>query len=81
VRRAACVEGRRVGTGVSYGLGRLLNAIGPLVIAGLYTGVGYRSVFYFIAGAWLVGAVTLAVFGPRTARSGWRPAGLRPTAP
>ena len=60
------IRGRSLGTGVSYGLGRLSNAIGPLVIAGLYTGVGYRSVFFFIAGAWLVGAVTLAVFGPRT---------------
>ena len=60
------IRGRSLGTGVSYGLGRLSNAIGPLVIAGLYTGVGYRSVFYFIAGAWLVGAITLAVFGPRT---------------
>ncbi|WP_432561703.1 MFS transporter [Kineococcus sp. SYSU DK003] len=59
-------RGRSLGTGVSYGLGRLSNAVGPLVIAGLYSGSGYRSVFYFIAGTWLVGAVVLAVFGPRT---------------
>lgn len=35
-------------------------------MAALYAGSGYRSVFLFIAGTWLVGAVVLAVFGPRT---------------
>jgi putative MFS transporter len=59
-------RGRSLGTGVSYGLGRLSNAAGPLIVAGLYTGSGYQSVFFFIAGTWLVGAVVLAVFGPRT---------------
>ncbi|MDT2005713.1 MFS transporter [Rhodococcus opacus] len=56
---------RSLGTGVSYGLGRLSNAFGPLIIAALYTGSGYQSVFYFIAGSWLIGAVALAVFGPK----------------
>jgi putative MFS transporter len=59
-------RGRSLGTGVSYGIGRLSNALGPLVIAAIYTGSGYQSVFYFIAGSWMVGALTLAVFGPRT---------------
>ncbi|WP_328451909.1 MULTISPECIES: MFS transporter [unclassified Amycolatopsis] len=57
---------RSLGTGVSYGLGRLSNAAGPLIVAALYNGSGYQSVFLFIAGTWLVGAVVLAVFGPRT---------------
>ena len=57
---------RSLGTGVSYGLGRLSNAFGPLIIAALYTGAGYKSVFYFIAGTWLFGALALAVFGPLT---------------
>jgi putative MFS transporter len=60
------IHGRSLGTGVSCGLGRLSNALGPLIIAALYTGIGYRSVFYFIAGTWLVGALTLALLGPRT---------------
>lgn len=59
-------HGRSLGTGVSYGLGRLSNAAGPLIIAALYNGTGYQSVFLFITGSWLLGAVTLAVFGPRT---------------
>ena len=59
---------RSLGTGLSYGLGRLSNAIGPLIIAALYTGAGYKSVFYFIAGTWLVGALTVGLFGPRTRR-------------
>ncbi|MDT7743475.1 MAG: transporter, putative metabolite:H+ symporter [Actinomycetota bacterium] len=59
---------RSLGTGISYGVGRLSNAAGPLVIAALYTGSGYRSVFVFIAGTWIVGALVVAVFGPRTRR-------------
>lgn len=31
-----------------------------------YNGHGYQSVFYFIAGTWLVGAIVLALFGTRT---------------
>ncbi|RDG39645.1 MFS transporter [Streptomyces corynorhini] len=57
---------RSLGTGVSYGLGRLSNAAGPLIIAALYNNTGYQSVFYFIAGTWIFGAVVLAIFGPRT---------------
>jgi putative MFS transporter len=57
---------RSLGTGVSYGLGRLSNAAGPLIVAALYNGSGYQSVFLFIAGTWLVGAIVLALFGPRT---------------
>ncbi|WP_410619690.1 MFS transporter [Amycolatopsis sp. cmx-8-4] len=67
---------RSLGTGVSYGLGRLSNAAGPLIVAALYTGSGYRSVFLFIAGTWLVGVVVLAVFGPRT-----RPSAVTPVEP
>ncbi|NBH09989.1 MFS transporter [Amycolatopsis sp. SID8362] len=62
-------RGRSLGTGVSYGLGRLSNAAGPLIVASLYNGSGYQSVFFFIAGTWLVGAVVLALFGPRTRRA------------
>lgn len=57
---------RSLGTAVSYGLGRLSNAVGPLIIAFLYNRSGYQSVFYFIAGTWLVGAIALALFGPNT---------------
>ncbi|WP_243789344.1 MFS transporter [Saccharopolyspora gloriosae] len=59
-------RGRSLGTSISYGLGRLSNAVGPLIIAALYNGYGYRTVFYFIAGTWVVGALALALFGPAT---------------
>ncbi|MGW2094581.1 MFS transporter [Promicromonospora sukumoe] len=62
-------KGRSLGTSISYGLGRLSNAVGPLIIAGLYSGHGYQTVFYFIAGTWVVGAVVLAIFGPATRRA------------
>ncbi|MEU1050916.1 MFS transporter [Streptomyces sp. NPDC005897] len=67
-------RGRSLGTSVSYGLGRLSNAAGPLIVAALYNGHGYRSVFFFIAGSWLVGALVLAVFGPRTRAARLAPA-------
>ncbi|ETI69952.1 MFS transporter [Neobacillus vireti] len=60
------VEARAVGTGFPYGVGRLSNMIGPILIGFLYTGYGYQVVFYFIAGTWAVGAITLALFGPKT---------------
>nr|QIE08574.1 sugar transport protein [Streptomyces sp.] len=69
---------RSLGTGITYGIGRLSNAAGPLIIAALYNRTGYQSVFYFIAGVWMVGAVALAVFGPRTRPS--RPAARKPKA-
>ncbi|MBW0101765.1 MFS transporter [Pseudonocardia sp. KRD291] len=66
------IRGRSLGTGVAYGIGRLSNAVGPLVIVALYTGTGYQSVFFFIAGTWTVGALVLAVFGARTRPSAAR---------
>jgi len=74
-------HGRSLGTGVSYGLGRLSNAAGPLIIAALYNRSGYESVFFFIAGSWMVGALTLAIFGPRTRQARLVMAGVLPSEP
>ncbi|GAB2688421.1 MFS transporter [Saccharopolyspora gloriosae] len=75
-------RGRSLGTSISYGVGRLSNAIGPLIIAGLYSGHGYRTVFYFIAGTWVVGALALALFGPATRKIRMRAEAERePAAP
>jgi MFS transporter, putative metabolite:H+ symporter len=59
-------EARGVGTGIPYGIGRLSNIVGPLIISGLFLQSGYRSVFFFIAASWVVGAIVIAMFGPRT---------------
>lgn len=59
-------EARATGTSVPYGIGRLSNLIGPIIISFLFTSHGYQSVFMFIAGTWLVGAIILGVFGPTT---------------
>lgn len=59
-------EARATGTSIPYGLGRLSNLIGPIIISSLFTGYGYASVFYFIAGTWLVGAIVLGLFGQNT---------------
>ena len=59
-------EVRSQGTGFSYGLGRLSNVFGPLIIAFILTHYGYRSVFVYIAGCWLVVAAIAGFFGPRT---------------
>ncbi len=59
-------EIRSTGTGFTYGIGRLSNAAGPLVIALLFTTYGYRSVFGYIALCWLVVAAVVAAMGPLT---------------
>ena len=59
-------EIRSTGTGFTYGIGRLSNAVGPLVIAFLYTGYGYSSVFGYIAACWVIVAATVATTGPLT---------------
>ena len=59
-------EARATGTSVPYGIGRLSNIAGPIIISTLFTGYGYLSVFVFIAGTWLVGSLTLGIFGSST---------------
>lgn len=59
-------DARSLGTGFSYGLGRLSNAAGPLIIASIYTSSGYQAVSYVIAATWFVGALVRGSFGPRT---------------
>ena len=53
------------GAGLSYGIGRLGNAVGPLIVAFLYSTYGYRSVFAYIAVCWVMVAVLITAFGPR----------------
>ena len=56
---------RNTGAGLSYGIGRLGNAVGPLIVAFLFTTYGYRSVFAYIAACWVVVALLITAFGPR----------------
>lgn len=59
-------EIRSTGTGFTYGVGRLSNTAGPLVIAFLFAHYGYQSVFGYIAACWLIAAAAVAVAGPLT---------------
>ena len=59
-------EGRNTGTGTAYGVGRLGNALGPLIVAYLFGTYGYTSVFAYIAVCWATVAILVTVFGPRT---------------
>lgn len=59
-------EVRNSGTGFTYGMGRLVNIIGPFIVAGLFGSLGYQAVFVYIAACWIVVAVTIAIFGPRS---------------
>jgi putative MFS transporter len=59
-------EARNTGAGVSYGVGRLGNAAGPLLVAYLFGHYGYASVFVYIAACWAIVAILITAFGPRT---------------
>jgi putative MFS transporter len=56
---------RNTGAGMSYGIGRLGNAVGPLIVAFLFTTYGYRSVFAYIAVCWVLVAMLVLAFGPK----------------
>jgi putative MFS transporter len=59
-------EIRNSGSGIGYGIGRLANGFGPLIVAFLFTSYGYKSVFVYIASTWLAVAFIIAAFGPKT---------------
>ncbi|GAB2965098.1 MFS transporter [Amycolatopsis acidiphila] len=59
-------ELRNSGNGLVYGLGRLSNIVGPLIVAAIFGAFGYLPVFVYIGACWLVVAVTVGFFGPRT---------------
>jgi putative MFS transporter len=59
-------ELRNSGNGLVYGLGRLSNIAGPLIVATIFDAFGYRPVFIYIAACWAIVAITIAAFGPRT---------------
>lgn len=59
-------EIRNSGSGLAYGIGRLANVIGPQIVVFFYTGYGYESVFVYIAACWVVVALAVGLFGPKT---------------
>jgi putative MFS transporter len=59
-------EIRSSGTGFTYGVGRLSNALGPLLIAFLFVHYGYMTVFVYIAACWLAVAAIIGLAGPLT---------------
>jgi putative MFS transporter len=59
-------EIRNSGSGLAYGAGRLANVFGPLLIAFLFSRFGYQSVFVYIAATWILVAVIITIFGPKT---------------
>lgn len=59
-------EIRNSGSGLGYGIGRLANAFGPLLVAFLFIHYGYKSVFVYIAITWLLVAFIISTFGPKT---------------
>ncbi len=61
-------EARASGAGLTYGVGRLANVFGPMIVSFLFASYGYGSVFAYIAGCWLVVALAVGIFGPHTSR-------------
>ena len=59
-------EVRNSGSGLVYGIGRLANIVGPLIVAYLFSHYGFNSVFLYIAASWVVVALAVGLFGPAT---------------
>ncbi|HEY1412758.1 MAG TPA: MFS transporter, partial [Rhodopila sp.] len=57
---------RSLGTGLTYGAGRLANVAGPFIVAWIYAGLGYEAVFGFVAGCYVLRGLGYAIYGPRT---------------
>lgn len=57
---------RNTGSGLAYGVGRLVNIIGPLLVAVIYASAGYAWVFGAIAGCWAVVSVAVTTLGQQT---------------
>ncbi|MDE2503772.1 MAG: MFS transporter [Burkholderiales bacterium] len=59
-------EVRSTGMGLTYGIGRLANVVGPFIVSSLFAARGYVSVFIYIAGCWLVVSAAIGLFGTLT---------------
>ncbi|MBU6492583.1 MAG: MFS transporter [Burkholderiales bacterium] len=57
---------RSTGMGLTYGVGRLANVVGPFVVSALFDTYGYGSVFVYIAVCWLAVSAVVSVFGTST---------------
>lgn len=57
---------RSSGMGITYGIGRLANVLGPFIVSAIFAAAGYLSVFIYIAACWLGVAFVVGVFGPST---------------
>ncbi|MCM2534174.1 MFS transporter [Neobacillus pocheonensis] len=60
-------EVRSFGQGLTYGIGRASNVIGPFIISFVYTGYGYLNVFILISLVWAATAIAI-FFGPHTSK-------------
>jgi MFS transporter, putative metabolite:H+ symporter len=59
-------EVRNSGSGLVYGVGRLANVVGPMIVVFFFNTYGYKSVFVYIAATWILLAIVTALFGPKT---------------
>jgi MFS transporter, putative metabolite:H+ symporter len=57
-------EVRATGTGFCYGIGRILNVVGPLVIGQIYLSLGYVPVFLFVGLCGLMIGVVVGLLAP-----------------
>lgn len=57
---------RSTGMGLTYGVGRLANVLGPFVVSALFEAQGYGSVFVYIAACWLAVSAVVGLFGTST---------------
>ncbi len=62
------IDVRATGTGFCYGVGRVLNALGPLVVGQIYLSFGYVPVFVFIGACGAMITVSVLLLAPTKRR-------------
>jgi putative MFS transporter len=59
---------RATGTGFCYGVGRVLNALGPLVVVQIYLSFGYVPAFVFIGACGAMITLSVVLLAPARQR-------------
>jgi putative MFS transporter len=59
---------RNSAIGLAYGIGRLANVFGPVLVNSFFNQYGYTSVFLYVGACWVIVSIAVGLFGPSVVR-------------